>query len=289
MLGIIGGTGLGEALFGDAGREEQVDTPFGRPSSPVRVLSWGGVDVAVLARHGDGHVHPPSAVPYRANVFAMKKLGVTRLLVTGAVGSLREEIRPRDLVVVDQVIDRTYKREPTFFDRDVAVHVELAHPYCPVLREALLGAAPSAHRSGTYVCIEGPSFSTVAEAKAHRAWGADVVGMTAMPEARLAREAEMCCALLAFATDYDCWRPAPAERSKDALLAEIIQHVKAATERAVEVLRTAVTELARAPESDPPACSCRSSLALGIWTRRDAISKDAIDRYGPLVEKYLAR
>ena len=288
MLGIIGGTGLGEALFGDEGREAHVDTPFGATSSPVRVLRWGGTDVAVIARHGDGHVIPPSAVPYRANVFALKKLGVTRLLVTGAVGSLREAIHPRDLVVVDQTIDRTYARSSTFFDRGLAAHVELARPYCPTLRAALLASAPDAHPNGTYVCIEGPSFSSVAESNLHRAWGADVVGMTALPEARLAREAEMCCALLAFATDYDSWRPAGTQ-PKTALLAEIIEHVKTATERAAHALRATVETLAHAPEGDHrDSCTCQSALSLGIWSRRDAIGRDTIERLGPLVSKYLS-
>ncbi len=284
MLGIIGGTGLGEALFGDAGRDERVDTPFGPPSGAIRVLRWADQDVAVLARHGDGHVLSPSAVPYRANVFALKKLGVTRLLVTGAVGSLREEIRPRDLVVVDQLMDRTYKRAPTFFDQGLAVHVEMAQPYCPSLRHALIEAAPGAHQLGTYVCIEGPSFSTEAEARMHRAWGADIVGMTAMPEARLAREAELCCALLAFATDYDCWRAPPPGQPKEALLAEIIGHVQAATARAVEVLRKTVTAVARAQRAP---CNCPASLSLAIWSRRDAIRRDEVERYGPLLAKYL--
>ena len=164
MLGIIGGTGLGEALFGVNFREEHaIDTPFGAPSSLIRTLSWAGLDVAVLNRHGEGHVIPPSSVPYRANIFALKKLGVTHLLVSGAVGSLREEIRPRDLVIVDQTIDRTYRRVPTFFDEGMAVHVELANPYCAALRERLLAASPGAHAKATYVCIEGPSFSSVAE------------------------------------------------------------------------------------------------------------------------------
>ena len=287
MLGIIGGTGLGEALFGDAGREHVVPTPFGPPSSPVRVLTWEGTDIAVLARHGDGHLLSPSAVPYRANLFALKKLGVTRLLVSGAVGSLREEIRPRDLVIVDQLIDRTYTRAPTFFDRGVAVHVELSHPYCPRLRDAMLAVCPEAHRQGTYVCIEGPSFSTVAEAHAHRAWGADVVGMTAMPEARLAREAEMCCALLAFATDYDCWRPAAPGRAKEALLEEIIGHLRAATDRALDVLRQTVARLATEGASHEP-CACQSALSLGIWSQRDRILREDIERYGPLVSRYLS-
>jgi len=285
MLGIIGGTGLGEALFGETfSREHVIDTPYGDPSGPIRTLSWAGLEMAVLARHGEGHIHPPSAVPYRANVYALKKLGVTHLLVTGAVGSLREEIRPRELVIVDQVIDRTYRREPSFFDRGMAVHVELSEPYCPALRARLIAAAPAAHAQGTYVCIEGPSFSTVAESRAHISWGADVVGMTAMPEVRLAREAEMCCALLAFATDYDCWRPHAAGQTKQALLAEIIGHVKVATENAVGVLRRAVDELAASP---PGPCPCQDALALAIWSRRDVISRGAIDRAGPLVAKYL--
>ena len=284
MLGIIGGTGLGEALFGETFAEEHViDTPFGAPSGPIRTLAWAGLEVAVLARHGEGHIHPPAAVPYRANLFALKKLGVTQLLVTGAVGSLREEIAPRELVIVDQVIDRTYRREPSFFDRALAVHVELAEPYCAGLRARLVAAAPDAHAKGTYVCVEGPSFSTIAESRAHRAWGADVVGMTAMPEARLAREAEMCCALLAFATDYDCWRPHDAGQTKQALLAEIIGHVAAATTNATAVLRRAVEELARSPRS---ACACQDALALGIWSRRDRIAPDAIERAGPLLTKY---
>ena len=286
MLGIIGGTGLGEALFGETfSKEHVIDTPFGATSGPIRTLSWAGLDVAVLARHGDGHVIPPSSVPYRANVCALKTLGVTRLLVSGAVGSLREEIRPRDLVVVDQLIDRTYRRVPTFFDEGMAVHVELAEPYCKTLRAELVASAPGAHEKAAYVCIEGPSFATVAESRAHRAWGADVVGMTAMPEARLAREAEMCCALLAFATDYDSWRPHDAGQTKQAVLAEIMGHLTVATESAVAVLRRTVEALARAPHVK---CACQDALALGIWSRRDRISAAAIERYGPLVAKYLS-
>lgn len=149
MLGIIGGKGTGETSFGSPGGEVRVDTPFGTPSSPVRIVTWEGAEIAVIARHGDGHVHPPRAVPYRANVVALKSLGVTRLLVPGAVGSSREEIRPCDLVIVDRIIDRTYLRSHSFFDRDVAVHVELAQPYCPTLREALIASADGAHPRGT--------------------------------------------------------------------------------------------------------------------------------------------
>ena len=286
MLGIIGGTGLGDALFGEAFSDEHViETPFGATSGPIRTVRWAGLDVAVLARHGAGHLLSPSSVPYRANVFALKKLGVTRLLVTGAVGSLREEIRPRDLIVVDQLVDRTYRRAPTFFDDGLAAHVELAQPYCRTLGARLLTSAPGAHAAATYVCIEGPSFSTAAESRAHRSWGADVVGMTAMPEARLAREAEMCCALLAFATDYDSWRP-HADQTKRTLLEEIMGHLEAATESAIAVLRGTVEGLARTPDAP---CDCHQALALGIWSQRELISDSTIDRYGPLVAKYLQR
>ncbi len=290
MLGLIGGTGLGEALFGEAfGKEHAIDTPFGAPSSAVRVLSWSGLDVAVIARHGDGHVFSPSMVPYRANLFALKTLGVTHLLTSGAVGSLREEYAPRDLVLVDQIIDKTYRRVPTFFDEGMAVHAEFAQPYCATLRERLLAVASKAstkvHARGTYVCMEGPEFSTVAEANMHRAWGGDLIGMTAMPEGRLAREAEMCCALVAFPTDYDCWRPHAVAASKQALLAEILDNVKAATGNAITLLRAAIEDFAKAPLGP---CACHSSLELGIWTRRDRIAPSSVAKYGPLVSKYLA-
>lgn len=296
MLGLIGGTGLGEALFGDAGEERHVDTPFGAPSSPVRIVRWGSVEVAVIARHGAGHVLPPTAVPYRANVFALKSLGVTHLLTSGAVGSLREEMKPRDLVLVDQVIDKTTRRASTFFDDGLAAHVELADPYCPTLRSRLAAAArgtsalreagSTVHERGTYVCMEGPAFSTRAEAHMHRAWGADVVGMTAMPEAKLAREAEMCCAIVAFPTDYDCWRPHPEGTSKEALLAEIIGHLQAATANAIALLRAVVEDVA---ENPLPPCACQSSLALGIWSKPERVAPATIERLGPLVAKYLRK
>ncbi len=285
MLGIIAGTGLGEAFFDGAYVEERVvDTPFGKPSSPVRLVEVGGARVAILARHGDGHTLPPSMVPYRANVFALKSLGVTHLVASGAVGSLREEIAPRDLVLVDQLVDRTYRRVPTFFDDGLAVHVELAQPYCPGLRARLAALRGDARGAGTYVCIEGPQFSTVAEATMHRALGADVVGMTALPEARLAREAEMCCALVAFATDYDCWRAPAAGASKHALLTEIIANVTAATASAMALVHALALDLTSHP---PEPCACQSALELGIWTRRDRIDEGARSKYGPLLAKYL--
>lgn len=272
MLGIIGGSGLGEALFAEAfgteTKDHAVGTPYGRPSSPIRVVSWGGIDVAILARHGDGHVFPPSMVPYRANVFALKKLGVTHLLTTGAVTSLRAVIERAPapaLALVDQLIDRTYRRVPTFFDEGMAVHADLTQPYCAALRQRLMGLSASApvaslDAKATYVCIEGPETATAAEADLHRAWGADVMGMTALPEARLAREAEMCCALIVLPGD-----------------------LKIATACTVALLKAAVADIAKTPLG---ACACQSSLARAITTRRDRILPATIEKYGPLVAKY---
>ncbi len=288
MIGLIGGTGLGEALFGQAQAEERIiDTPFGRPSSPIRLVDWHGSKVAVLARHGEGHVLNPARVPYRANIYALKALGVTHILASGAVGSLREEIRPRDLVIVDQVIDRTYRRVPTFFDEELAVHVELAEPFCPDLRRVLLSVAgrvaATVHPRGTYVCLEGPAFSTVAESHLHRAWGADLVGMTAMPEVRLAREAEICYALVALVTDYDCWRPHQPGATPQMLLEEILSHLKAATANAVALLRAAVEELAARPPGPSP---IHDALKLAIWSNRSALSPEVWKRYGALLARY---
>jgi 5'-methylthioadenosine phosphorylase len=288
MVGIIGGTGLGEALGAlGAGQVHEVDTPFGRPSGPITTTEVAGVPVALLSRHGEGHLLNPSQVPYRANVFALKALGVTHVLASGAVGSLREEIAPRSLVIPDQVIDRTFRRAGTFFD-DLAVHVELAAPFCPTLRNLLVrsatGLATRVHQGGTYVCMEGPQFSTRAESELHRAWGASLIGMTAMPEAKLAREAELCYALVALPTDYDCWRPHPAHVDQNRLIEEILGNVKVATENAIELLRRAVANVVTAAEKP---CACQSALALAIWSDRSRLAPAARERLAPLLAKYL--
>lgn len=285
MLGIIGGSGLGQALGALGGTPTEVQTPFGPPSAPILLTSLDGMKVALLARHGEGHVHNPSQVPSRANIFALKTLGVTHVLASAAVGSLHEDIRPRELVIPDQVIDRTYRRPGTFFE-ELAVHVEFAVPFCPSLRTALL-ALPSGvkvHPRGTYVCMEGPQFSTRAESELHRSWGADLIGMTLMPEAKLAREAELCYAAVCLPTDYDCWRPTPDDLDKHALLQEILGNLQAATAAALALLRLAVPAV-RALAQTP--CHCQSALEHAIWTDRARIPSDVKQRLRPLLGRYV--
>lgn len=288
-VGIIGGSGLGQALGSLLTHSEskEVETPFGRPSAPILTGEIAGVPVALLPRHGHGHVHNPSVVPYRANLFALKTLGVTHLLTTSAVGSLREEIAPRDLVVPDQVIDRTHRRASTFFD-DLVVHVELANPWCSHLREDLLVAArqtsSTVHEGGTLVVMEGPQFSTRAESELHRSWGANLIGMTSQPEAKLAREAELCCATLLLPTDYDCWRPHKGELDRHELLREIIGNLEAATHRAIETLKRALPLVAA--RFDTP-CSCQSALELGVWSERSRIDPKQLERLKPLLGRAL--
>jgi len=288
-VGIIGGSGLGDAIHSEAdGKAVEVDTPFGRPSSSIIEAVWHGTPVAILNRHGPGHLIPPSGVPYRANIYALKAIGCTHIIASGAVGSLTEKICPKDLVIPDQVIDKTFRRVPTFFDQGLAAHVEFATPFCPVMREHLLNCADAVdttvHGCGTYVCMEGPAFSTRAESEMHRQWGGDLIGMTCMPEAKLAREAEIAYALVCLASDYDCWKPAPAELEKHELLKEIIANLTEATKNAIGLLRAAIADFGRIAEKPSPA---HSALELGIWSDRAMIDQETKARFGVLVEKYL--
>ena len=283
-IGIIGGSGLGQALGQlTHGQEHWLETPFGKPSGGIVTGELGGVPVALLARHGAGHLHSPTHVPYRANIFGLKTLGVTHLLCSTAVGSLREEIVPRDLVVPDQLIDKTFRRQSTFFD-EFAVHAELANPFCSKLRTIMLESARTTkakvHDGGTLVVMEGPQFSTRAESELHRSWGAHLIGMTAMPEAKLAREAELCCAYLSLPTDYDCWRPHPATLDSHALLEEIIGNLEAATALALETLRVTVKLVAERCTDD---CSCQQALSLGLCTDKSKISAETRARLKPLI------
>ncbi len=293
-LGIIGGSGLGAALMRNSkGVIHVIDTPFGATSAPIIETEWNGAIVYFLSRHGHGHTLNPQQIPYRANIFALKKLGVTHILASGAVGSLREEYKPCDLVIPDQVIDKT-NRDSSFFE-DAAVHVEMSEPFCPVLRQMLMEASKAMHQAnvhdgGCYVCMEGPAFSTKAESLMHRIWGGDLIGMTAMPEAKLAREAEIAYALVALVTDYDSWKPHTAEQKADPhkLLSEILSNLNDATEKAVNLLKKAVELIAadtRAALSSP----AHSALELAIWSSKEAIPQDEVERLAPLWIKYLRR
>ncbi|MFH0983029.1 MAG: S-methyl-5'-thioadenosine phosphorylase [Planctomycetota bacterium] len=290
-IGIIGGTGLGDALLGrETGTRIEVDTPFGRTSSPLFLTQWDGIDVVFLNRHGDGHLYNPSAVPYRANIFALKQMGVSTILASGATGSLRDAIAPGHLVICDQVIDKTYKRAGTFFDSGLVAHVEMAYPFCDRARQVLLeesaGLSIQIHPRGTYVCMEGPQFSTWAESHLHRAWGGDVIGMTAMPEAKLAREAEMCYALIALPTDYDCWRHAGPVEDKSTLLKEILGNLDRATEAALTLIKAALPALAHAQGQ---ACACHRALESAIWSDKSKVAPEVVQRLKPLIGRYFAQ
>lgn len=291
FIGIIGGTGLEEALGIDEHNpkltRENPDTPFGKPSAPIAVTQWQGHDVAILKRHGIGHVHPPSHVPFRANIFAMKMLGVTHIVASGATGSLREHIEPGHICIIDQVIDKTYKREQSFF-RGAAVHVEMAQPFCPVMRRWLLEAArdidtTQVHDGGTYVCMEGPAFSTKAESEMHHSWGADLIGMTVMPEAKLAREAEIAYAMIALPTDYDCWKPHDPHTNGGELLNEIIGNLKKASAAGIDLIKRALDDTTILEESPSPA---HTALQLGIWSDKTKISPEEIELLKPIWGKY---
>lgn len=260
-LGIIGGSGLYDLPGLEDVEEISLETPFGPPSSPIVQGRLGATTLLFLARHGRGHTFTPTEVPYRANVFALRALGATHVLSVSAVGSLREDLPPGSAVIPDQIIDRTLLRPRTFFDHGIVAHVGMADPYCESLRQAILplagGLGTTVAASGTYICIEGPQFSTRAESNLYREWGASIIGMTAMPEARLAREAGLCYATLAFVTDYDVWH-----ESEEDVTVEMVQRVLATNVAAgQEVVRQVA--LAGLPGCD---AACADSLAGAIIT-----------------------
>jgi 5'-methylthioadenosine phosphorylase len=288
-VGIIGGSGLGDALLANSqGDLFNPRTPFGRPSAPIICTQFDGVDVCILARHGQGHHFSPSTVPFRANIFALKMLGVTHIIASGAVGSLRDDVHPGDLLIPDQAIDKTFKRDNSFFGDSIVAHVEFDQPFCPTMQKLLFQAGKkiglTIHEGGTYVCMEGPQFSTRAESLLHRQWGGSVIGMTCMPEAKLAREAEICYGMITLPTDYDCWKPKPANAEKRDLLKEIIGNMNTATENAIKLIKAVVKIM---PDKVDSNCACQSSLELGIWTDRSVIAPAAIRELEPLVGKYL--
>lgn len=282
-IGVIGGSGLYAMAGLDNLREVTVETPFGAPSDAYILGTLHGREMVFLPRHGRGHRLPPSAINFRANIYGLKALGVEWVLAVSAVGSMREDIHPGDLVIPDQFFDRTRNRISTFFDQDIAVHVTFADPVCAALAQAMRHAAThttaTVHWGGTYLCIEGPQFSTRAESRIYRQWGVDVIGMTNLPEARLAREAELCYATLALATDYDCWHESAADVDITSILAILQQNVQ----RAQEVLSQTVMHI------DPVrTCPCRTALQTAIITDRTLIPSAAKERLGLLINRYLA-
>lgn len=283
-VGVIGGSGLYEIEGLTDLQEVQVDTPFGRPSDSYVTGFLNDIKMVFLPRHGRGHRLLPSEVPYRANIYGMKKLGVDRIISVSAVGSMKEEIVPGHIVIPDQFFDRTQgKRASTFFGEGVVGHVQFADPVCAELSGILGNAAENAdatvHRGGTYLCIEGPNFSTRAESHIFRSWGVDVIGMTNLPEARLAREAEICYGTIALATDYDCWHDGHDSVSVDAVLAVIRQNVAMAK----NIIKQAVGELAA-----KRTCPCASALQFAIMTPGELIPDRTRENLDLLIGRYLA-
>ncbi len=281
-VAIMGGSGLYE-MDGLTGMHEVTpETPYGAPSDTIMVGDMGGVATAFLPRHGRGHRMMPTELPVRANIYALKTLGVERVISISAVGSLDENIHPLDMVVPNQLIDRTRQRANTFFGDGLVAHVSFADPFCSTLSAALSDTAKevgaTVHEGGTYVVMEGPAFSTRAESLLYRSWGAQIIGMTVLPEAKLAREAEMCYATLACATDYDSWRDGDEPVSVDMVVANLSQNV--ATSK--EILRRLVPRL-----TWERTCQCESALGDAIITDRHAIPRETRRRLAPLVGKYL--
>jgi len=282
-IGIIGGSGLYEMEGLDAAREVAVDTPFGAPSDRLMVGRLEGRSVAFLARHARGHRILPSELNFQANVFALKRLGVQAILSVSAVGSLKEKYAPLHMVIPDQLLDRTYLRKSTFFGRGLVAHVAFAQPFCPVLSVTLADACGEAgatfHRGGTYVCIEGPQFSTRAESELYRSWGMDLVGMTNLQEAKLAREAELCYATLAMVTDYDCWHPDHDSVTADQIIANLVRNV--ATAKAV--LRAALRHWPLSPRT----CECGSALKHALVTPAELVPEAVKRELAPIIGKYM--
>jgi 5'-methylthioadenosine phosphorylase len=266
FVGVLGGSGLYDMDGLKDVHEVRVKTPFGSPSDAVILGTLEGAKIAFLSRHGRGHRLNPSEINYRANIYALKSLGVSRVISVSAVGSMKEAIRPGEMVFPDQFIDLTKRRASTFFEGGMVAHVAFGQPICPSLTDALAKAGSqmdaSFHRGGTYLCMEGPQFSTKAESRLYRQWGVDVIGMTNMPEAKLAREAELCYATIALVTDYDCWHETEEAVTVEAILATLHHNVDLA-KRMVRVLAPAVQSL--------PACSCQQALSNAIVTAPKSI------------------
>ena len=282
-IGIIGGSGFYQMEGLTDIEEITVETPFGKPSDALILGNLDGKPVVFLPRHGVGHRILPSEINVRANIYALKALGVEWLIAVSAVGSLKQEIEPRHFVVPDQLYDHTKHRESTFFGDGIAAHISLAHPFCAILSDCLYTAAThvgaTAHNGGTYICMEGPAFSTQAESNVYRSFGFDIIGMTAAQEAKLAREAEICYAVLACSTDYDCWHP-----EHDHVTTEmILENVRANVETSKKIVRNAVANI----PTEERSCACSTALQFAIATHPDTISTAKRHELKRLLEKYL--
>jgi 5'-methylthioadenosine phosphorylase len=279
---IIGGSGLYAMAGLDDVREVSVYTPFGPPSDAIRVGRIGARRVAFLARHGDGHRMLPAEIDFRANIFALKLLGVERIFSASAVGSLRESIHPREVVLIDQFIDRAPHRPATFFGGGIVAHISFADPICAASRAILLAAArqlgAQAHDGGTYLCMDGPAFSTRAESTLYRSWGADVIGMTNLQEAKLAREAEICYATLALVTDYDCWHV----EENDVSVGELLGNLRANAKLSSEILRAAVEQTPQNRDG----CGCGEALKDAILTDLTRAPAETMERLRAIVGRY---
>jgi 5'-methylthioadenosine phosphorylase len=281
-IGVIGGSGLYSMPGFEVQEEVAVSTPWGSPSDPFVIGKLAGKDVAFLARHGRGHRLSPSELNFRANIYGMKSLGVERIISLSAVGSLKQEHRPLDFLIPDQFFDRTRGRVSTFFGDGLVVHIGFSHPICPQLAETVyqagLTTGVNVKQGGTYLCMEGPAFSTVAESNVYRSWGMDVIGMTNLQEAKLAREAEICYATVAMVTDYDCWHP-----EHDAVT--VTQIISNLTQNAAHAARVVAAAVARMPE--PRECRCGSALEHAIITDRKTIPAATRKKLDLLIGKYL--
>jgi 5'-methylthioadenosine phosphorylase len=286
IIGIIGGTGLGDALAEQMTgvKKKRTETPFGKPSDDILLGNFGSRKVAFINRHGQGHKLQPSIVPYAANIFALKKMGVHTIISSGAVGSLQKQIKPGELVIVDQFIDKTCKRINTFFGNFGAVHCEMSEPVCgrlgAKLKEISANINCQVRSKGTYICMEGPQFSTRAESLMHKSWGGDLIGMTAMPEAKLAREAQICYAMIALVSDYDCWQKREG-KNKRTVIQEIIANLQKATENCLKLIREVLHSPSRLSDEQ---CSCRKSLVLAVWTKQEAINNKEKNKLKVLFE-----
>jgi 5'-methylthioadenosine phosphorylase len=282
-IAVIGGSGLYDMKGMEIIEEKEMDTPFGKPSDKLVLGELDGFKVCFLPRHGKGHLHSPTNLNFQANIFALKLLGIEKIIAVGACGSLKEKLRPRDIVLCDQLYDHTKHRKSSFFTENIVAHVSMADPFCSTMNklifEAVRNEGINMHKGGRYICMEGPQFSTRAESLVYRSWDMDVIGMTAAIEAKLAREAEICYSLLACVTDYDVWY----QSSEDVTHDMVIQNLLANIKNVQSVIKASLKKLSTYTEK----CPCQSALKNSIASDLSAVPEDVKDKLKPLISKYL--